>query len=104
MNDILSKSLSIDALPVISVLVIEGEYYSLNNRRLYVLKELNKLGQLKNNEAKVRIKVPNDKEKLRYTPARCSLVATVMKERPVAIGGVEDNDLEVNSDMSEGEI
>ena len=85
---------------MISVLVIENNFYSLNNRRLFVLKELNKLGLLVNNQAKVRIKAPNDKEKKRYTPTRCSLVATIMKERPINVEGTS-NDQNDDDDGSE---
>ena len=60
----------------------EGEtyYYSLNNRRLYTLKKLRNLGLLKDNCARVRIKIALAREKERYTIDRCSLEATIMKE------------------------
>lgn len=78
LNDIVNGVSHVVDLPLIVVLSINGEYYSLNNRRLYVLKQLHSRGLLAT--VRVRVKQPADKEKLRYTPERCSLTASVMKE------------------------
>jgi hypothetical protein len=60
-------------IPKIQVMQIKGEYYSMNNRRLYCFKELNKEGLL--DKITVRIKQANKKEQDKYTPERCSLTA-----------------------------
>lgn len=41
------ESLSVQDLPMIEVKLIDGEYVSADNRRLWILKELEKLGHLK---------------------------------------------------------
>ena len=53
-------------------------YFSLNNRRLWVLKELRKAGALENNTVRVRMKEALPREKERYTPTKCSLTAIIM--------------------------
>mgnify|MGYP003385529235 CR=1 FL=1 len=98
LTEILENKLTVEQLPLILVLPINGEYYSLNNRRLYVMKELRSRGLLNycGNEVSVRTKSATPKEVLRYTPQRCSLVARMMRERDANDnndddgGGVDD--------------
>ena len=90
--DLRNGSLVVDALPKITVICNDGNYYSLNNRRLYVLKELRSAGTLM--VIKARLKVALDREKDRYTVERMSLTARIMKERikDTAGGGVDGDD------------
>ena len=68
---------------MITVLENDGFYFSLNNRRLYVLKALREGGYLesKNNLVKVRLKAPLQREIERYTIERCSLQAKIMTSK-----------------------
>mmetsp|Transcript_61905 Transcript_61905/g.126238 ORF Transcript_61905/g.126238 Transcript_61905/m.126238 type:complete len:253 (-) Transcript_61905:69-827(-) len=78
-------------LPPIQVLVGNSEnnndgpwYFSLNNRRLWVLKRLRDEGYLEKygNKVAVRVRKPKSKqEKERYTVSNCALEAKVMGEK-----------------------
>ena len=95
MEDIISKRLSIEQLPMITVIVKEdGVFFSLNNRRLWVLKELRKGGLLKNNTVKVRVKAALARERDRYTIDRCSITCQIMKEVGGGGGGEEEIEIE----------
>ena len=78
--DIETGKLDISNLPMITILRNGEFYFSLNNRRLYVLKELRKKGILDKNQIKVRIKQANMQECNRYVASKCSLQASIMKE------------------------
>lgn len=77
-------------LPPIQVLLgpIEEEtgepwYFSLNNRRLWVLKRCREEGLLPNNQVYVRVrKAKSEKEVSRYTVENCALEAKFMLEKP----------------------
>lgn len=61
-------------------------YFSLNNRRLWVLKRLREEGLLPNNEIAVRVRAPkSDAEKQRYSLENCALEAKLMREGPRAL-------------------
>ena len=80
LNDIVDKRMNVSDLPLITVIVgqEDGSYFSLNNRRLYVIKELAKRGII--STINVRAKQPKGRETSRYTIERCGLVAIIMKE------------------------
>jgi hypothetical protein len=88
-------------LPPIQVLVgpvdqATGEpwYFSLNNRRLWVLKRCREEGLLQNNEIFVRVRKPkSEQESLRYSIENCVLEAKFMPEktRENASENKEDN-------------
>lgn len=80
LDEIRGGLISVEDLPMITVIENRGQYFSLNNRRLFVLKALRSEGLLKNNSIRVRLKPALEREKERYTTDRCSLVATIMKE------------------------
>lgn len=82
--DIIEGKISVNDLPKITVILNEGTYFSLNNRRLYVLKELRCKGLLKGNMIGARLKVALDREKDKYKIERCSLFAKIMRENAVA--------------------
>jgi hypothetical protein len=58
----------------------ESVFFSLNNRRLWVLKECREMGLLKDNVVLVRVKPAADSRRLldKYTPERCVLHARFM--------------------------
>lgn len=78
-KEIQDNIISITDLPLITVIENEGYYFSLNNRRLYLIKKLLAAGILSNdNLVQVRLKKAVEREKERYTIARCALNATIM--------------------------
>lgn len=87
--------ISVDDIPLIAVMEIDNEFYSLNNRRLYTFKELRKSGHLIDNSIRARVKIASNKEKLRYTPDRCSYNASIMKERACPEERIEDDEGDV---------
>lgn len=83
LDDLRTGRMSIEELPVITIIDNQGSFFSLNNRRLYVLKALRKADMLRNNVVKVRIKTALEREIERYTPDRCALDATIMPEHGI---------------------
>jgi len=96
LNDIRIGKISPNDLPPIQVILgdvtalqkddPEGEqwYYSLNNRRLWVLKQCRAEGllEMQNNEIRVRIRSAKCKrEQERYTVQNCSLDAKFIREK-----------------------
>ncbi len=77
-------------LPPIQVLIgpIEEKtglqwYFSLNNRRLWVLKRCREEGLLPNNQIYVRVRKPkSEQEARRYTVENCALDAKIIPEKP----------------------
>jgi len=90
----------ISELPLITVLENNGFYFSLNNRRLFVLKALREKGII--DTVRVRMKPALQRERERYTKCRCSLKATIMKEK----GGVYEKDEEGEEEegWADGEV
>ena len=84
-----SGHLQLEQLPIITVLQCKDHFFSLNNRRLYVLKELCNVGFLSSshNMVKVRLKVAKEREKEKYTMERCSLTASFMKDDSSSVIG-----------------
>jgi len=75
---------TVEDLPLITVIENDGEYFSLNNRRLYTIKHVQSLGLLKKPTITAFIKPALDREKTRYTAQRCALQAKIMLERDAA--------------------
>ena len=60
-------------------------YFSLNNRRLYVLKRCREEGLLPNNLVRVRVRKPKSANEIeRYTVDKCSLDAKLIREKEKA--------------------
>ena len=101
LNEIRQGKLDPADLPPIQVLVgpVEKEtglhwYFSLNNRRLWVLKRCREEGLLPNNQIYVRVRKPkSDQEARRYTVENCALDAKIMPEKPRGRDPSTDNDL-----------
>lgn len=79
-QELLDGVISIQDVPLITVVENEGEYFSLNNRRLYVIKHMQSIGKLEGNTIEVYPKTALEKEKKRYTAQRCTLHAKLMPE------------------------
>jgi hypothetical protein len=88
---LISGKQSVEDLPRISLLFDGANYYSLNNRRLYVFKALQDAGVVSTIPARLKA-VPNTKRmREKYSPAKCSLEARLMPERPAG-ERLEDGD------------
>lgn len=98
--DIIAGRMSIEDLPKITVILNQGTYFSLNNRRLYVLKDLRLRGLLPGNMIAARVKEALEREKDRYKIERCSLVARIMKENPVE--GKDPSEINIDAEYQSG--
>lgn len=98
--DIIAGRMSIEDLPKITVILNQGTYFSLNNRRLYVLKDLRLRGLLPGNVIAARVKEALEREKDRYKIERCSLVARIMKENPVE--GKDPSEVNIDAEYQSG--
>lgn len=92
-------------LPAILVIPIENQsYVSLNNRRLWVLKQCRRQGLLEkqNNLIRVRIRYPKSaNERERYTFEKCSLEAKFIREtKPNEHYSLKNNDKSQQSDRN----
>ena len=94
LSDIIEGRLQLEELPLITVINNNGFYFSLNNRRLFVLKALRDAGHLipLNNIVKVRVKAPLPREIERYTIERCCLQARIMNAKEEKMTAEDDND------------
>jgi len=89
LEEIRSKKLNPSDLPPIQVIIgpiDEGDglpcYFSLNNRRLWVLKRCREEGMLENNMIQARVRPPKSTaEQNRYTISNCALEAKFMNEK-----------------------
>eukprot|EP00551_Chaetoceros_affinis_P008986 CAMPEP_0203672830 /NCGR_PEP_ID=MMETSP0090-20130426/9575_1 /ASSEMBLY_ACC=CAM_ASM_001088 /TAXON_ID=426623 /ORGANISM="Chaetoceros affinis, Strain CCMP159" /LENGTH=239 /DNA_ID=CAMNT_0050538257 /DNA_START=45 /DNA_END=767 /DNA_ORIENTATION=- len=89
LDAIRNGTLSPDELPHIQVIVGPDEndgkgpwYFSLNNRRLWVLKRCREEGLLENNMIKVRVRQPKSiNEFERYSIENCAVEAKFMREK-----------------------
>jgi hypothetical protein len=96
LEDIKSGKTNLQDLPPIQVLVGSVDdssddddgsiwYFSLNNRRLWILKQLRDGGYLEEqgNKVKVRVRKPKSQsERERYSISNCALNAKIMVEKP----------------------
>ena len=101
LEDLKSGRMELDDLPTITVLRgADGSLFSLNNRRLWVLKELRRAGVI--SAVRVRVRLPLPREVVKYSTDRCSLTATLMREKNregVALAeGSGDDDQQDSSD------
>lgn len=108
LEDIRARRLSAEDLPPIQVLIGPDEndgngpwYFSLNNRRLWVLKRCREEGLLPNNENLVRVRVRAPKsasEVSRYTLENCAGEAKFLREAPPRSKKYDDGNTEVRED------
>eukprot|EP00980_Cylindrotheca_fusiformis_P011280 scaffold2597_cov116-Cylindrotheca_fusiformis.AAC.8 len=89
LNEIRQGTISASDLPPIQVIVGPSEtvgdepwYFSLNNRRLWVLKRCREEGLLPENRVFVRVRKPkSEQEALRYSLENCALEAKIIPEK-----------------------
>jgi arabinogalactan endo-1,4-beta-galactosidase len=67
-------------LPSIQLLFDGKNYFSLNNRRLYVFKTLKQAGLIEQVRARVKPVPQTKRMKTKYTIDKCSLTAKLMRE------------------------
>ena len=67
-------------LPQISLLFDGRDYFSLNNRRLFVFKTLKQAGKLQTVRARVKPVPQTKRMKTKYTVDKCSLTAKLIRE------------------------
>ena len=72
-NQLKEKSIPITDIPMIQVMIVKNEMYSMNNRRLYMFKMLKREGLL--DMVQVRVKRPTGKQAEKFNPDNCSLEA-----------------------------
>lgn len=106
LQSIRDGALAPEALPPIQVVggaPVDGEerwYYSLNNRRLWVLKQCREEGLLTNDEIEVRVRQPKSAaEQERFTPDKCALDAKFLREPPSSKGRAKKQD-DANNECS----
>jgi hypothetical protein len=87
LESIRNREITPSDLPPIQVIVGPGTedegpwYFSLNNRRLWVLKRCREEGLLENNQIQVRVRAPKSSaEEARYSLQNCALEAKVIRE------------------------
>lgn len=80
LEDIKSRKLKAVDLPKILIYRIGDDLFSMNNRRLYVLKALREQGIITTVNARIRIIDKNDKIAKKYTRDKCALKAKFMRE------------------------
>lgn len=85
LEDLVSGKIQLETLPQITILATptsssDGQYFSLNNRRLWVLKQLRSMGKLKDNLIRVRVKdaLPRELEKYAKDGIERKASATIM--------------------------
>jgi hypothetical protein len=98
LDDIREGKLKPEGLPPIQVLVgpmdEDGKpwYFSLNNRRLWVLKRCREEGLLTNNQIPVRVRKPKSASEIeRYTIQNCALEAKFIGSNLITKTGDLDN-------------
>lgn len=104
--EIVSGQTKIEDIPMITVIENDGNYFSLNNRRLFMFKELSRLGLVPPEGIQCFIKAALEREKQRYLPSRCSLRAKLMggKSRdPSQQDGTEAADEDAEPEESDDE-
>ena len=88
LQDLMTGRIPPDAIPLISVLQLptptpdSPRFVSLNNRRLYVFKELHKANKLKDGLITCRCRVATKKEAEKYLKQTLALNARIKKAQP----------------------
>lgn len=93
-QDLVDEKLTPDQLPMITIIENNGFLFSLNNRRLYVLKHLRRLGLI--DTVRCFKKVALERERLKYTVENCVLEARIMLEH-----NTQENGNRVSIDLHE---
>lgn len=104
-QEIVDGHTKISDIPLITVIENDGNYFSLNNRRLFMFKELSKLGLIPAGGIQCFIKPALEREKARYIPSRCSLRAKLMGGRSAKSTEGDEDDVDNDDEevVQEGE-
>lgn len=100
-DEILDGKITAKDLPMITVHPCSSNpdaFFSLNNRRLYVFKELMRQGKLKTIEARLKPLPSGKRNADRYTEEKCSKNCKIMKERKEKVDCVEGDEEGKNKD------
>jgi len=100
-DEILDGKITAKDLPMITVHPCSSNpeaYFSLNNRRLYVFKELMKMGRLNTIDARLKPLPSGKRNADRYTEEKCSKSCKIMKERKEKVDGEEGDEDAKNED------
>lgn len=92
---------------MITVIENEGNFFSLNNRRLFMFKELSRLGLLPAEGIQCFLKPALERERSRYIPSRCSLRAKLMgnkAKRSEVDGNEVENENEVEESLVDDDL
>lgn len=83
LQQILDGTLRVEDLPIITVIPANDgiNYFSLNNRRLWVFKELFKAGKISNVKARLHIIKRNSSQRDKYSIDTCSKTAKIMRSK-----------------------
>ena len=90
-DEIVTGKITVKDLPIITVHPCSTNpdaFFSLNNRRLYVFKELMKQGKLNTIEARLKPLPGGKRNQDRYTEEKCSKNCKIMKKKEI----VDEND------------
>eukprot|EP01064_Diplonema_japonicum_P005839 TRINITY_DN13855_c0_g1_i1.p1 TRINITY_DN13855_c0_g1~~TRINITY_DN13855_c0_g1_i1.p1 ORF type:complete len:385 (+),score=90.43 TRINITY_DN13855_c0_g1_i1:58-1155(+) len=95
LDDLAEGKISVADLPPITLVSavpgsLDGPFFSLNNRRLFVMKELCRRGVINEVMARVKPPVESKRESERYTIEKCSLTAKLMGVKEAKIS--EENE------------
>ena len=96
-EEITSGKIKASDLPIITVHPCSSNpeaFFSLNNRRLYVFKELMKMGELKEIEVRLKPLPAGKRNQDRYTEEKCSKNCRIMKkkEKEDVVEKMKEND------------
>lgn len=83
-QDIEEGLLHVEDLPPVTVLIGSGGHmFGLDNRLLYVLKQLRQKGLIEGNKVVALTKKMPQKDAAKYTPESCSMNCTLMREKEI---------------------
>lgn len=83
LEQIMNGTLTPQDLPLLCVFTDgAGRYYSQNNRRLYIYKQLQEEGKLRTVPVRLRPLPQTKRMSHKYSPSKCSLTAKVMPQPP----------------------
>lgn len=97
-------------IPVLQQVIVGPEddegpwYFSLNNRRLWVLKQCREEGLLENNLIRVRVRQPKSgSEEERYTLENCAVEAKFIREKDPKQNERKESSVLIDSDRASSE-
>jgi hypothetical protein len=104
-ENILNHKINLDDIPCITVVTgLDGNLYTINNRRLYVLKYLRNCNFIGEGDTiKMRVKSGLSRDTARYTVERSSLTAQIVGRKNSDCVGDDSEEAPINTLDQEGE-